>query len=346
MGLIVSFGDYGVGDIVEKAEDLYQLLLDLCEDKLHWDNILEKPELYEKSEVYNKEEIIQMLEDFEPIALPINISDVTDLQDELDDRYTKEEVDESLEGKSDIGHTHPVSEIDGLEEAIQALGVQIVDALPFPIENGKVYILHAPGQTRFLAYISAGGAYIPLNAVTYEALATALAAKQNKLTGTANQLVLGDGTYIDRNKSAVGLGNVDNTSDANKPISNAQAAVNAQKANDADVLHKNGNETIASGVKTFLVSPEVPAAAGSNDAVNLGQVQGLISDLAAEVSHPEEVKFESPSEQWIWPHGKNLKPVFDIIVGGQKVHAKEEYPDNDTVIISFTNPQAGVLIAR
>ena len=36
-------------------------------------------------------------------------------------------------------------------------------------------------------------------------------------------------------KAQVGLGNVDNTSDANKPISNAQAAVNATKFDKANV---------------------------------------------------------------------------------------------------------------
>jgi hypothetical protein len=48
----------------------------------------------------------------------------------------------------------------------------------------------------------------------------------------------------------VGLGNVDNTSDANKPVSTAaQTALNA-KANDSTVVHPSGTETVA-GVKTF-----------------------------------------------------------------------------------------------
>jgi hypothetical protein len=49
---------------------------------------------------------------------------------------------------------------------------------------------------------------------------------------------------------AVGLGNVDNTADANKPVSTATAAALAGKATDADVVHLTGDEFI-SGVKTF-----------------------------------------------------------------------------------------------
>lgn len=63
----------------------------------------------------------------------------------------------------------------------------------------------------------------------------------NGLTGT---VVLG--------KSEIGLGNVDNTSDLNKPISTAtQTALNL-KANDTDVLHKTGNETKTSGKLTII----------------------------------------------------------------------------------------------
>lgn len=51
-------------------------------------------------------------------------------------------------------------------------------------------------------------------------------------------------------KSEVGLGNVDNTSDANKPISTATQTALDAKAADSAVVHKTGDETV-SGVKTF-----------------------------------------------------------------------------------------------
>jgi len=64
---------------------------------------------------------------------------------------------------------------------------------------------------------------------------TALNGKENTITaGTTEQYFRGDKTFQTLDKSAVGLGNVDNTSDANKPISTAtQTALNL-KFNTAD----------------------------------------------------------------------------------------------------------------
>jgi hypothetical protein len=76
-------------------------------------------------------------------------------------------------------------------------------------------------------------------------------------------------------KSDVGLTNVDNTSDANKPISSAtQTALNA-KANDASVVHTSGAETIA-GTKTFSASPVVPTPSTGSDAANKTYVDSVV----------------------------------------------------------------------
>jgi hypothetical protein len=66
-------------------------------------------------------------------------------------------------------------------------------------------------------------------------LQTALNAKENSITaGTTGQYWRGDKTFQTLDKTAVGLGNVDNTTDANKPISTAtQTALNL-KLNIAD----------------------------------------------------------------------------------------------------------------
>ena len=62
-------------------------------------------------------------------------------------------------------------------------------------------------------------------------------------------------------KSDVGLGNVDNTSDANKPVSTAtQTALNGK-------VSTTGNESIA-GIKTFQSSPIVPDGATGKQAIN------------------------------------------------------------------------------
>lgn len=338
MGLIVSFGDYGVGDIVQDAQELYDLLLDLCQDQLEWANILNKPELYTKSEVYNREQIDQMLDEIAPGTHTHTIADVVGLQDALDERYTKDEADELLDGKSEVGHTHSTADIEGLDEAIAALGVQIVDELPATVVNGRVYMLHAAGSSRFSSFISAGGSYVPLDAVTYSALATALASKQNKLNGTETQYVKGDGTYGEMNKAAVGLGNVANISPADLPISDAQAAVNQQKANDSAVLHKTGNETKSSGVLTFVVSPVVPTPIESDQAANKGYV-----DQASKTTDLEYL-FDTPAEEWIVSHGLNRMPDPLILIGGKKVMSDVQYMDNDVFKVIHSKPQTGSVI--
>jgi hypothetical protein len=63
------------------------------------------------------------------------------------------------------------------------------------------------------------------------AQATALAGKENNIVaGTTAQYYRGDKTWQTNDKASVGLSNVDNTSDANKPVSTAQATALALKA--------------------------------------------------------------------------------------------------------------------
>jgi hypothetical protein len=70
-----------------------------------------------------------------------------------------------------------------------------------------------------------------LNKPISTATQTALNAKENTITaGTTNQYYRGDKTFQTLDKSSVGLSNVDNTSDANKPVSTAtQTALNAKQ---------------------------------------------------------------------------------------------------------------------
>lgn len=102
-----------------------------------------------------------------------------------------------------------------------------------------------------------------------------LAGKEPKIsTGSTGQYWRGDKTWQSLNKSAVGLGSADNTSDANKPVSTAtQNALNA-KATDAAVVHLTGTETIT-GAKTFVVSPIVPTPTASGAAATKAYVDGV-----------------------------------------------------------------------
>lgn len=68
---------------------------------------------------------------------------------------------------------------------------------------------------------------------------------QNVITpGTTSQYYRGDKTFQTLDKNAVGLANVDNTSDANKPVSTAQATAIALKENSANkAATMTGNTT-------------------------------------------------------------------------------------------------------
>lgn len=78
-----------------------------------------------------------------------------------------------------------------------------------------------------------------------------LAGKEPSIaSGTTAQYYRGDKTWQTLNKAAVGLANVDNTSDANKPISIATQTALTAKADDTAVVHLSGNETIT-GTKNF-----------------------------------------------------------------------------------------------
>ncbi|AWN03912.1 hypothetical protein PBI_PEREGRIN_72 [Rhodococcus phage Peregrin] len=87
--------------------------------------------------------------------------------------------------------------------------------------------------------------------------AAALAAKEPTIaTGTTAQYYRGDKTWATLNKAAVGLSNVDNTSDAAKPISTAtQNALNL-KAPKSDAVTLASAQNIG-GTKTFTVSPKM-----------------------------------------------------------------------------------------
>lgn len=107
------------------------------------------------------------------------------------------------------------------------------------------------------------------NYVTNSALAStlsgyattaALAGKENTITaGTTSQYWRGDKTWQTLDKAAVGLVNVDNTSDANKPISTAtQTALNAKQAtlvSGTNIRTINGNSLLGSGDLSLSTTP-------------------------------------------------------------------------------------------
>ena len=137
-----------------------------------------------------------------------------------------------------------------------------VEALPAtlsPSDDG-IYFVKSRTTIVFKYYVVSKGRAYEIDAVTTDRLVQSLNTKFDKPNGTQLQYIKGDGTYGLMNKEAVGLGNVDNTSDLNKPISTATQLALDKKADDNKVVHIEGYEIIT-GNKEFskpIVNPIFP----------------------------------------------------------------------------------------
>ena len=123
--------------------------------------------------------------------------------------------------------------------------------------NDGIWMIKGGGDTKFKYYVVSGGVITALNGISDAELTAAMALKQDKLLGNATQMVLGDGSLIDRNKAAVGLNNVDNTSDANKPISTATQSALDEKITVTEKGVANGVATLGSDGK--VPSTQLPS---------------------------------------------------------------------------------------
>ncbi len=173
-----------------------------------------------------------------------------------------------------------------------------------PISSATQTALNAKANTSALATVATSGSYADLtNKPTIPTLADAtasvkgivqltgdlsgtaasptvpgLSAKEPSVaSGTTSQFYRGDKSWQTLDKTAVGLANVDNTSDANKPISSAtQTALNA-KANTSHTHAESDitNLTTDLSAKAPLASPTftgTPAAPTAAAATNTTQV--------------------------------------------------------------------------
>ena len=116
---------------------------------------------------------------------------------------------------------------------------------------------------------------------TQKAVKTAVDAKENTITaGTTAQYFRGDKTFQTLDKTAVGLSNVDNTSDANKPVSTAtQTALNAKFNTPTGTTSQylRGDGSLA----TF---PSIPSIAGLEETVN--KSTDVNTDQASNTKYP------------------------------------------------------------
>ena len=158
------------------------------------------------------------------------IADVTGLQLALDGKQASGSYAAST-------HTHAISDTTGLQTAL----------------DGKAASSHSHvvGDVTGLQTALDGKAASSHNHIIGDVtgLQTALDGKQATIAaGTTSQYYRGDKTFQTLDKAAVGLSNVDNTSDANKPISTAQQTALNAKANTSH-SHIIGDVT---GLQTAL----------------------------------------------------------------------------------------------
>lgn len=144
------------------------------------------------------------------------ISDVTNLQTTLD-------------GKAASTHSHAISDVTNLQTSLDGKEATVAAGT-----TGQYYRGDKTWQTLDKAAVglsnvdNTSDANKPVSTATQ----TALNGKEASITaGTTSQYWRGDKSWQTLNKSAVGLGNVDNTSDANKPVSTATQTALDGKAN-------------------------------------------------------------------------------------------------------------------
>lgn len=105
---------------------------------------------------------------------------------------------------------------------------------------------------------------------------TAINSMQSNIpTGTTSEYYRGDKSWQTLDKSTVGLSNVDNTSDANKPVSNAVSTALSSKANTSSLAtvalsgaysDLSGKPSLFSGSYTDLTNkPTIPAGQVNSD---------------------------------------------------------------------------------
>ena len=121
------------------------------------------------------------------------------------------------------------------------------------IPNYTLVGLGGQSQLSGNGFVKVTGATISYDNSTYSTssdLSTGLATKENSIvTGTTSQYWRGDKTFQTLDKTVVGLTNVDNTSDVNKPVSTAtQTALNGKQGNlTVTNTGTSGNATLVGG---------------------------------------------------------------------------------------------------
>ncbi|MGL4490503.1 MAG: hypothetical protein ACRCU5_13785, partial [Rhizobiaceae bacterium] len=153
----------------------------------------------------------------------------------------------ALNAKAAAAHTHAIGEVSGLQAALDSKAAAGAFAA---LVHGHA-IVDVTGLQAALDAKAASGHTHAQAEVT--GLVAALAGKEPVIAaGTAAQYLKGDKTLGTLDKVAVGLGNVDNTSDASKPVSTATATALAAKS---DTSHGHAN-VVAAGAAGFMTGAD------------------------------------------------------------------------------------------
>lgn len=351
MALLIGLGDFGLGDMMQKVQDLYNLLLDLCQDQLAWENVINKPTTlagFGITDAYTQNQIATLLEGYAEKIHSHTFASLTEKPTTLagfgvTDAYTTEQVDDFLDKKSNLNHTHSLEDIIDVQDIFDLLKFSIITELPSSPTPETLQFVRNSGAAKVTMFlIDASGNPVEMDYVNYQTFTTSLAGKQNKLSGPTSHYTRGDGSTALLNKAAVGLGNIPNLPPNEWPIPDEQAIINSQKANDYDVLKKTGNQVKTSGTLTFMESPEVPVATQPGQAINFGQVQTLISEETDGKSYVEIFGNGTDSSYTI-EHGlgtKAIVPSFFNLLTGKVVHLGAEFPDDDTIVVTTSKPAA------
>ncbi len=167
---------------------------------------------------------------------------------------------------SQIGHTHVISDVTGLQTALNALEPTIASGTTAQYWRGDKTFQTLNSTSVGLGNVNnTSDANKPIST----AASTALAGKEPTISsGTTSQYWRGDKSWQTLDKTAVGLSNVNNTTDASKPISTlTQAALD---------LKAPLNNPIFTGTVTLAADPLTAFQAATKQYVDM-VVQGFNS---------------------------------------------------------------------
>lgn len=219
------------------------------------------------------------------------------------------------DARAPLSHTHSIANVSGLQAALDA------KATPSDVTTAVAAVVNAsPASLDTLAELAAA----LNNDASFSATVTnAIAAKAPTASPTFT------GTVSGITKGMVGLGNVDNTSDASKPVSTAQAAADASVASAAAsdatskaasaqayaVQRANHTGTQTAATISDFATAAISATAGSYAATSHTHTAGQVSGLAAVATSGS---YADLSNKPTIPDAYSLPVATSVVLGGVK----------------------------